>query len=472
MVVGDVSTHTELLVIGAGPGGYVAAIRAAQLGMEVTLVEREAVGGTCLNHGCIPSKALITASDRAHQARNSETMGINGEITVSFDTLMGWKDSVVDQLTGGVELLCEQAGITLMEGLAVFAGENSVRIVHEGSGEGAETVEFEHAIVATGSAAVELPSLPYDEDRILDSRQALALETIPDRLLIVGAGYIGMELATAFQKLGADVTVIEMLDKPLPRYDGDITQVVHNRATDLGVEFKFGYRGTDYTADDETITIQIESERGDTESITAENALVAVGREPVTESVEPDAAGLDLDDDGFIPTDGFGQTAVDSIYAIGDVAGEPLLAHQAMYEGQVVAEVIAGEPSAIDARAVPAVVFTDPEIATVGMTESDAEAAAFTPLVGEASLRSLGRALTLDDTDGFVRLIADSKTEIVLGAQLVAPEASELVGELGLAVELSATLTDVAETIHTHPTLSEAIVEAAEDALGRAIHSA
>jgi len=472
MVVGDVSTHTELLVIGAGPGGYVAAIRGAQLGMEVTLVEREAIGGTCLNHGCIPSKALITASDRAHHARSSEAMGIEGEISVAFDELIGWKDSVVDQLTGGVELLCEQAGITLMEGRAVFAGENSVRIVHEGSGEGAETVEFEHAIIATGSSPVELPDLPFEEDRVLDSRQALALDTIPDRLLVVGAGYIGMELATAFEKLGADVTVVEMLEKPLPRYDDKITRTVHERAESLGVDFKFGYRGTDYAAGGEEITVTIESEGGEAESLSADKALVAVGREPATASVEPEAAGIDLDDEGFIPTDGFGQTEVDSIYAIGDVAGEPLLAHQAMYEGQVVAEVIDGEPAVLDARAVPAVVFTDPEIATVGMTESEATAAGFTPLVGDASLRSIGRALTLDDTDGFVRIIADAETEIVLGAQLVAPEASELVGELGLAVEVSATLTDIAATIHTHPTLSEAITEAAEDALERAIHAA
>lgn len=471
MVVGDVSTHTEVLVIGAGPGGYVAAIRAAQLGKEVTLVEREDYGGTCLNHGCIPSKALITAGNRVHEARDGKKMGINAEVSVDFDKLMGWKDGVVDQLTSGVEMLCEQAGVTLMHGLAVFSDDNSVRLIHEGSGEGAETLDFDHAIVATGSSVVEIPTLPFDDEHILSARQALELPAVPDQLIVVGAGYIGMELATAFQKLGAQVHVVEMLDRPLTRYDEDMARVVHERAKEVEVQFTFNSRATGYSVEDSLITVDIESENGDTQALTANNALVAVGREPQTASVEPEAAGIAVDEEGFIQTDELGQTSIDSIYAIGDVAGEPLLAHQAMYEGQVVAEVIAGEPAALDARAVPAVVFTDPEMATVGMTEKEAAEAGFEPLVGQAPLRSIGRALTLDDTDGFVRLVTDRETEILLGAQLVAPEASELVGELGLAVEVSATLTDVADTIHTHPTLSEAVFEAAENALGQAIHT-
>jgi len=471
MVARGERTQTELFVIGAGPGGYVAAIRAAQLGREVMLVEREAYGGTCLNYGCIPSKSLITAGNRVEWARDGGEMGIGADVSVDFGQLIGWKDDVVDRLTSGVESLCKQAGVTLVDGRAVFVDESTAQIIYDDGNEDAETVDFDHAIIATGSSTIEIPSLPFEEERILDARQALDLESVPDHLLVVGAGYIGMELATAFRKLGADVTVVEMLNEVLPQYEEKLTRVVHERAEELGVEFKFGRRATDYRLDNDAIHVEIESDSSNVAEVAADRTLVAVGREPISGSVEPDAAGIEVDNDGFIPTDDFGRTETDSIYAIGDVAGEPLLAHQAMYEGQVVAEVITGEPAALDARAVPAVVFTDPEIAVVGMTESDAADAGFEPIVGEIPLASIGRTLTLDYTSGFVRVVADSETEIILGAQLVAPEASELVGELGLVVEMSATLTDVAKTIHTHPTLSEAITEAAEDALGRAIHT-
>jgi dihydrolipoamide dehydrogenase len=471
MVVGDVSTGTDVLVIGAGPGGYVAAIRAAQQGREVTLVERDALGGTCLNYGCIPSKALITGADVADRARHAENIGVSAEIDIDLERMVDWKDDVVGKLTGGVEALCSQHGITVMEGLAVFADESSVRLVHEGQGEGAETIEFEQAIVATGSRPLSVPGFDFGDEHVLDSRQLLALDTVPDELVVIGAGYIGMELSTAFSKLGADVTVVEMLDEVLPGYAPDASRVVRERAVENGVDFQFGHAAAGYEATGDGIVVDTETEDGDALSLSADKVLVAVGREPVTDTVETDAAGIETDDDGFIPTDEYCRTNVEDVYAIGDVSGEPMLAHKAMYEGKIAAEVIAGEPAGLDARSVPAVVFTDPEIATVGMTEEDATAAGYEPVVGQTSLRANGRALTLDDDAGFVRVVADADHGTVLGAQLVAPEASELVGELTLAVEMGATLTDVAGTIHTHPTLSEAIAEAVENALGEAIHT-
>lgn len=471
MVMGDVSTKTDVLVIGAGPGGYVAAIRAAQQGLDVTLVERAAVGGTCLNHGCIPSKALITGANIANNAETAENIGIFADIDVDLGTMVGWKDDVIDQLTGGVEMLCEQNGIHLMEGLAIFSDKSTARLIHEGEGEGSESIDFDHAIIATGSRQIEIPRFSFEDPHICDSKQILALESVPEKLVVIGAGYIGMELSTAFAKLGANVTVVEMMDQILPGYGSKVSRIVQQRAEDLGIEFHFGHAAHDHKTDSDGIVVQTETADGEISEFPADKVLVAVGRSPVTDTVEIKAVDIETDDDGFIVTDEQCRTSVDSIFAIGDVAGEPMLAHQAMYEGRVAAETIAGKPSGCDARAVPAVVFTDPEIATVGMTEAEARDAGFETVTGQMPLRSSGRALTLDETDGFVRVVADVEHETVLGAQIVAPEASELIAELGLAVELGATLTDLAGTIHTHPTLSEAVQEAVENALGQAIHT-
>ncbi len=491
MVVGDVTTGTDVLVIGAGPAGYVAAIRAGQLDLDVTLVEKDAYGGTCLNYGCIPSKAMITATDVAHEAKNAEEMGIHAEPAIDLAGMVGWKDEVVDQLTGGVEKLCKANGVSLMEGTATFADENTARISHDGDGQGSESVSFEHAIVATGSRPIQIPGFDFADEPVLNSRQALSLENVPESLVLVGAGYIGMELAGVFAKLGTDVTVIEMLDEVLPGYDDDLTRPVKKRAEELGIDFHFGYSASEWQDLGENIRVVAEpadavaSDGGseaqsasddadaaaETIELDTEKVLVAVGRQPVSDTLDLAAAGVETDDRGFIPTDDRARTNVDSIFAVGDVAGEPMLAHKGSYEGQVAAEVIAGEPSAIDYQAMPAVVFTDPEIATVGMSEEEAEDAGFDPLVGTFPFRASGRALTTGHSDGFVKIVADAETEFVLGASVVGPEASELLGELGLAVELGATLEDVAGTIHAHPTLSESVMEAAENALGHAIHT-
>ncbi|MFC4249756.1 dihydrolipoyl dehydrogenase [Natribaculum luteum] len=483
MVVGDVTTGTDVLVIGAGPAGYVAAIRAGQLDLDVTLVEKDAYGGTCLNHGCIPSKALITATNVAHEAGNAEEMGIHADPAVDLAGMIDWKDGVVDQLTSGVEKLCKANGVNLVEGTAHFADENSVRVSHDGDGQGSESIEFEHAIVATGSRPIEIPNFSYDDEPVLNSREALALESVPDSLVVVGAGYIGMELAGVFAKLGTDVTVVEMLEDVLPGYEADLARPVKQRANELGIDFHFGYTAAEWHERGEGIRVVADpaeetatdggtqAQEMDRLELDAEKVLVAVGRAPVSDTLALEEAGVETDERGFIPTDDRARTNVEHIYAVGDVAGEPMLAHKGMAEGQVAAEVIAGEPSAIDYQAMPAAVFTEPEIGTVGMTESEAAEEGFEPVVGTFPFRASGRALTTGHADGFVKIVADEAAGFVLGAQIVGPEASELIAELGLAIELGATLEDVAATIHTHPTLSESVMEAAENALGHAIHT-
>ncbi|SNR38152.1 dihydrolipoyl dehydrogenase family protein [Halorubrum vacuolatum] len=509
MVVGDVTTGTEVLVIGAGPGGYVAAIRAAQRGLDTTLVERDAYGGACLNRGCIPSKALITATDLAHEAGNAESMGIHADPAVDFAKTVDWKDGIVDRLTSGVEKLCKANRVNLIEGEASFVDEHTVRVAHGGDGQGSESLSFEHAIIATGSRPIEIPGFAFSEDHIWTSADALAAESVPDRLAIVGGGYIGMELATVYAKLGAEVRVIEMLDDILGPYEDDIARVVRKRAEDLGIEFHFGEGatgwsegadggyllhtepveegadgdedgtdgdedGTDGDEDRETEDSDTDADVDDTDggsTYAADKILVAVGRQPVTDTLDLERAGIETTDRGFIETDDRARTDVEHIHAVGDVAGEPMLAHVASVEGIVAAETIAGEPAALDRQAVPAAVFTDPEIGTVGMTESEAAEAGFDPVVGEMPFMGSGRALTTGHTDGFVRIVADDGTGFVLGGQIVGPEASELIAEVALAVEMGATLEDVTGTTHTHPTLSEAVMEAAENALGQAIHT-
>ncbi|SEV80441.1 dihydrolipoyl dehydrogenase [Natrinema salifodinae] len=472
MVVGDVPTGTDVLIIGGGPGGYTAAIRAAQHGLDATLVEKDAYGGTCLNYGCIPSKALLTATDIAHEARQAEEFGVRADPTVDMRTLVEWKDGVVDRLTGGVEKLCKANGVNLIEGTATFVDEHTVRIAHGGEGQGSESVEFEHAVIATGSRPISLPGFDFGDEPVWSSRDALDADAVPEALVVVGAGYIGMELSTAFTKAGADVTVVEALDDALPNYEDDVTRVVRERAADLGIDFHFGERASEWRdADGDGIEVVTEREDGDERVYDADRVLVAVGREPVTEGLELDAIGLEPDERGFLPTDEHARTAVDHVMAVGDVAGEPMLAHEASAAGLVAAGVAAGEPAALDHRAIPAAVFTDPEIGTVGLTEAEAAAAGYDPVVGTMPLRASGRALTLGESDGFVRLVADAETGFVLGGQAVAPEASELIGELGLAIELGARLEDLGGTVHAHPTLSEAVMEAAENARERTIHT-
>jgi len=465
---GDTDDRTEVLVVGAGPGGYVTAIKAARYGLDVTLVEKEAYGGTCLNFGCIPSKALIHGSDVAHEARNAGALGITAEVDVDVTQLVEWKDGVVDTLTGGVEGLCEAAGVTLVDGVARFVGEHAAAVE---TADGTETVGFEYAVVATGSRLIEVPGFEPDGEYVLDSRDALAMESLPESLLVVGAGYIGMELSTVFAKLGTDVTVVEMFDDVLPIYEDDISRIVREQASEYGVEFRFGELADHWEHDGDGVRVWTETEDGETTELAADAVLTVVGREPVSDTVSLAAAGIETDEDGFIPTDAQGRTVRDHIFAIGDVTSEPMLAHKAMHEGEVAAAAIAGEPAALDHAAMPAAVFTDPEVATVGLTSEEAAEAGYSPVTGQMPMSGNGRALTVGSADGFVRVVADEPSGRVLGVQMVAPNASELLGEATLAIEHGLTLEALAGTVHTHPTLSEAVMEAAADARGEAIHT-
>ncbi|MGQ4556285.1 dihydrolipoyl dehydrogenase [Halobellus sp. GM3] len=471
MVMGDIATATDLLVIGAGPGGYVAAIRGAQLGLDTTLVEKDAYGGACLNRGCIPSKAFIHGADIVHDAATAEELGIHADPAVDMVQMQQWKSGVVDQLTGGVEKLCKANGVSLLEGTAAFEDAHTARIAHGGEGQGMETVEFEHAIIATGSRPMQIPGFDFADDPVLSSAELLQMESVPDRLVVVGAGYIGMELSTMLAKLGTDVTVVEMLDDVLANYEDDVSRAVRSRSEALGIEFHFGEGATGWEESADGVTVATETEDGDISEYEADAVLVAVGREPVTDTLDIEEIGLEPNERGFIETDDRARTDVENVFAVGDVAGEPMLAHKASAEGLVAAAVAAGEPAALDQQAIPAAVFTDPEVATVGLTAQEAADEGFDPVVGEMPLRASGRALSMGETDGFVRIVADEASGIVLGGQLVGPHASELVAEVALAVEMSATLEDVAGTVHTHPTLAEAVMEAAENAQGRAIHT-
>lgn len=462
---------TDVLIIGGGPGGYTAAIRAAQYDYDVTLVERDpGLGGTCLKHGCIPSKALITASNLVTDLEAASEMGIYTEPYVDVGEMIDWKDDVVDRLTGGIETLCRSNGVTLRTGTARFLGTDTAQIATTDGDDG--RLMFESAVIATGSRPIELTEVPFDVEPVLDSKRALALESAPPSLVVVGAGYIGMELSTVFAKLGTDVTVIEIEDDILPQYDADLTWPVRERAESLGIDFEFGRIAVDHSLrNDGSIVIHTENDDGDTRDVHAVRALVAVGRDPVVDTVGLDVINVELTDRGFIRTDENARTSRENIFAIGDVAGEPMLAHSAATEGICAVETLAGNTVYLDDRTTPTAVFVDPEIATVGMTESDARSAGYDTLVGEFPFGASGRALTLAETTGFVRVVADDSDGRILGAQIVGPEASELIGELGVAIEAELTLADIAETTHAHPTLSEALMEACEHALGRAIHT-
>mgnify|MGYP000132658086 FL=1 len=460
---------TEVLVVGGGPAGYVTAIRAAQYDLDVTLVEMDALGGTCLNRGCIPSKALISAANVVHEARNGSAMGISAEIDVDFQQMVEWKDDVVRNMNRSVEKLCKANRVSFVDGRAAFADVHTVRIERP-DGE-SDRLTFEHAVLATGSRPIELPGFEFDQSGVLDAKGALELEELPDSLVVVGAGYIGMELSTLFAKLGVDVTVVEALDEMMPAFAADLVAPVSSTASELGIELNYGELASECRPTDQGVAVSTESVDGDARhEHEAEAVLVAVGRNPVTETLDLDQIGLELDEDGFIQTDEYGRTDVEHVFAVGDVAGEPMLAHAGSTEGEIAAAGIAGRTPVSKDRATPAVAFTSPEIATVGMTEAEAEQTEHTVSVGEFPMRASGRALTTGNAEGFVRLVSGDDG-VVLGGQVVGPEASELIAEITLAVEEGLTTNELAEVTHSHPTLSEATYEAAANERGLAIHT-
>jgi len=465
MVMGSLRQTTELAIIGGGPGGYVAAIRAADLGKEVTLIEeRKQLGGVCLIEGCIPSKVLINVVDLAQTARDAKKMGLTfKDLAIDLSTLRSWTDSVVQGLTGGIDALLKRRGVEVIHGRARFESNRALAI----EGADVSAVEFRDCIIASGSRINELPAaynLP-----VWSSAEALKLPEIPERLVVVGGGYIGLEMGLVYAGLGSKITMVEFNPRLLTGADFDLVDVVTKnceaRFEALLVESKV--TGIEQTSEGFALAVD---HKGETKRVECNQVLVAIGRKPNTDNIGLEHTKIVADKRGTIEVSAEGRTVEPHVYAIGDVAPGPMLAHKASREAKVVAEVIAEHKSEFDNRAIPAVVFTDPELAWTGLTEREAEAQGRRVNIGRFPLRALGRARTLGRTEGMVKILSDPDSGLVLGAGMVGPHVSELIGEATLALEMGATLEDLLVTIHPHPTLSEAIVEAAEVAAGMPVH--
>jgi dihydrolipoamide dehydrogenase len=458
----------KLLVVGAGPGGYVCAIRAGQLGIDTVIVESTKLGGSCLNVGCIPSKAMIHVAEEfekaAEAAAGKTPFGLTAaEPKLDLKQAVAWKDGIVQRLNNGVAGLLRKAKVKIVHGRARFRDGKTVLVETE---TGPKTVHAEAIVIATGSAPVELPFLPFGGN-VISSTGALALTEVPKRLVVVGGGYIGLELGTAFAKLGAKVTVVEAQDKILPLYDSELTGPVSRHLTALGVEVLTGAKALGPTPKGDGL--RIETADGKERSLPADKILVTVGRKPVTEGLSLENLVLDMDG-RFVRIGERCETAMRGIYAIGDVTGEPMLAHRAMAQGEMVAEIVAGLPRAWDKRCIPAICFTDPEIVSVGFSPEEAKRAGHELKIGQFPFAANGRAMTRHGEAGFVRVVAEARSDLVLGIQAVGSGVSELSAAFGLAIEMGATLQDIAGTIHAHPTLGEAFPEAAMKALGHALH--
>jgi dihydrolipoamide dehydrogenase len=467
MVVGDFPIETETIIIGSGPGGYVAAIRAAQLGQKVTIIEKEYIGGVCLNVGCIPSKAVIAAGHRYETAKHSDAFGITAEnVKVDFSKVQQWKAGIVNKLTSGVEGLLKGNKVDIVRGEAYFVDSNSLRVMSENS---AQTYTFKNAIIATGSRPIELPTFKYSK-RVLDSTGALNLEGIPEKIIVIGGGVIGIELGGAYANFGTQVTILEGADEILSvGFEKQMSALVKRNMKKKGAEFytKAMAKGVEETENGVVVTFEA---KGEEKKIEADYVFVMVGRRPNTDEMGLDLAGVKVSDRGVIEIDKQCRTNISNIYAIGDIVPGPQLAHKASYEGKIAAEAISGQTSEIDYVAIPSVVFSDPELATVGYSEKEAKDEGIEVIAAKFPFAANGRALSLDSTDGFVKLITRKEDGLVIGAQIAGASASDMIAELGLAIEAGMTAEDLAMTIHAHPTLGEITMEAAEVALGTPIH--
>jgi dihydrolipoamide dehydrogenase len=458
------ANHAELLVIGAGPGGYTAAFRAADLGKKVVLIDRrESLGGVCLNVGCIPSKALLHAAKTVKDAAAMNAHGLSfGPPAIDLDRLRGWKESVVGRLTGGLVDLARRRNVTVLHGHAQFTSANTISVT---GAAGVRTLSFDQAIIAAGSEPVTLPFTPHDDPRVIDSTGALALQTIPGRLLVVGGGIIGLEMGTVFEALGSRVTIVDLMEQLIPGADKDLVAPLQKR---LAKQFEKILLKTKITAVEpceEGLLAHFEGPDGSTDEI-FDQILVAVGRKSNGRLIGAEQAGITVKPDGTIPVDRQMRTNIAHIFAVGDVVGQPMLAHKAAHEAKVAAEVACGHNAVFEVRAIPSVAYTDPEIAWVGLTEFEAKKTGVAYEKGVFPWAASGRSLSLGRDEGFTKLLFDPQTKRLLGAGIVGPNAGDLIAEVGLAIEMGADDTDIGLTVHPHPTLSETIGLAAESYAG------
>ena len=458
----------DIVVVGGGPGGYVAAIRAAQLGFKVACVEkRKTLGGTCLNVGCIPSKALLKSSE-LYQLANKDFANhgiMASSLSMDVKQMLARKDSVVEGLTKGIEMLFAKNKITKLNGHGKFVSANEIEV------DGASKIKFKKAIIATGSEVMNLPGITIDEEQIVSSTGALSLKSVPKRLIVIGGGYIGLEMGSVWSRLGSKVTVVEFMDKIVPAMDDEIGRNFQKILEKQGFEFKLGAKVLSAKKVKNEVIVEIEQVKdGTKEQLFADVVLVAVGRRPYTENLGLEAIGVKLDERGRIAVNDHYETAVSSIYAIGDVIAGPMLAHKAEEEGVAVAEIIAGQAGHVNYKTIPGVVYTDPEVASVGMSEEEVQKAGIEYAVGKFPFTANSRARAVGHTEGLVKIIARKSDDEVLGVHFIGPEAGTLIAECVLALEYKASSEDIARTCHAHPTLSEAVKEAALDVLKRAIH--
>jgi dihydrolipoamide dehydrogenase len=463
----------DAVVIGAGPGGYPAAIRLGQLKVKTCVIEREYMGGVCLNVGCIPSKAVIHAAKLFEKMGHAEDLGISipGKPTMDMKKLQAWKGGVVSKLTGGVRTLLKGNGVDIVEGTAKLGkpGPDGHRITVTAKDGTTSTILAKNVVLATGSRPLEIPGFKVDQQRILDSTGALALDAVPARLIVIGGGYIGLELGMVYAKLGSKVTVVEATSRLLGTMDKDCVDVVARKLRKMGVEVMLDTKAKSWADQGDRAVLTVELKDGKLATVDADKILLSIGRRPNSEGLGLEDAGVAVNR-GFVVADDHLRTNVGGIYALGDLIGGMMLAHKATKEGEVVAEIIAGHKAAFDVRTIPAVVFTDPEIASTGLTEDEAKAKGHTLKVGKFPFAALGRALSVNDTEGFVKVIGDAKTGEVLGLHIVGNGAGDLISEGALAIEMGAVLDDLRLTVHPHPTLSEGLMEAAAAALGEAVH--
>ena len=461
---------TTLLIIGGGPGGYVAAIRATQLGIATTLVEGEKLGGTCLNIGCIPSKALIHAAnefDRVVHYANASPLGIRVEAPrIEIDRTVKWKDGIVARLTDGVGALLKKNGVQVVKGWAKIVDGKTAEVTAAADAQDPVRIGCEHLLIATGSIPVALPSMPFGGN-VISSTEALAPPALPRRLVVVGAGYIGLELGIAYRKLGCEVTVVEALERVLPAYDDELVKPVAASLRRLGIQLHLGCKVEGLGAAGDAVRIR--DAQGEESALPADQVLVAVGRRPHTEGWGLETLMLEMDGRA-VRIDDQCRTSMRNVWAIGDVTGEPMLAHRAMAQGETVAEIIAGRRRRFAPAAIPAVCFTDPELVVVGMTPAEAKAAGIDCISALFPFAANGRAMTIESSDGFVRVVARRDNHLIVGWQAVGRGVSELSTAFSHSIEMGARLEDTAATIHAHPTLGEAVQEAALRALGHALH--